>query len=69
MYMQFEHIRFKDIKTREIKEIGSKPSTINTRIKTMKVMFNTLLQNQLVTSSPLLNIKKVNEPEEIKPVI
>lgn len=69
MYMQFEHIRFKAIKTREIKEIGLKPSTINTRIKTMKVMFNTLLQNQLVTSSPLLHIKKVNEPEEIKPVI
>lgn len=65
MYMQFEHIRFKDIKTREIKVIGLKPSTINTRIKTMKVMFNTLLQNQMVTSSPLLHIKKVNEPEEL----
>lgn len=69
MYMQFEHIRFKDIKTREVKEIGLKPSTINTRIKTMKVLFSTLLQNQLVTSNPLLHIKKVHEPEELIEVL
>ena len=69
MYMQFEHIRFKDIKTREIKEIRLKPSTINTRIKTMKVMFNTLYQNQLVTTNPLQHIKKVNEPEELIQVL
>ena len=58
MYMQFEHIRFKDIKKREIKEIGLKPSTINTRIKTMKVMFNTLLRNQLVTSTRFCTSRK-----------
>lgn len=69
MYMQFEHIQFKDIKTKTIKEVGLKPSTINTRIKTMKVMFNTLMQNRLVDFNPLLHINKVNEPVELIEVL
>ncbi|MEK4245303.1 tyrosine-type recombinase/integrase [Psychrobacillus sp. FSL K6-2684] len=69
MYMQFEHIRFKDIKTKDVKDVGLKPSTINTRIKTMKVMFTTLMQNQLVSSNPLTHINKVSEPEELIEVL
>lgn len=63
-YMQFKHVQFQKVATRKEKEIGLKPSTINTRIKTMRVMFNTLLREKLIEQNPMSRIKNVFEPEE-----
>lgn len=37
-YMQFDHIQYRKIATRRVKEVGLKPATINTRIKTIRGM-------------------------------
>lgn len=63
-YMQFEHVQFRNIKHRQIKDVGLAPSTINTRLKTIRVMFNTLSRERLISDNPMSQIKNVTEPEE-----
>lgn len=63
-YMQFDHIQYRKVATRKVKEVGLKPATINTRIKTIRVMFNTLYNERLITNNPIDRIKNVYEPEE-----
>lgn len=63
-YMQYDHVQFRKVATRKVKDIGLKPATINTRIKTMRVMFNTLHREHLIEDNPMKFIKNVTEPEE-----
>lgn len=63
-YMQYEHEQFRTIKHRREKQVGLAPSTINTRLKTMRVMFNTLSKERLIDDNPMAQIKNVAEPEE-----
>ncbi len=63
-YMQFDHIQFRKIATRKVKEVGLKPSTINTRIKTIRVMFNTLFHEGIISDNPCARLRNVSEPVE-----
>lgn len=63
-YMQFEHVQFRNIKHRQVKDVGLAPSTINTRLKTLRVMFNTFARERLIDDNPMAQIKNVVEPEE-----
>ena len=63
-YMQFKHVQFRKVDTRKEKEIGLKPATINTRIKTLRVMFNTLQREKFLENNPMSVIKNVYEPEQ-----
>ena len=64
MYMQFKHVQYWKVNTRKEKEIGLKPATINTRIKTLRVMFNTLQREKLIVDNRMSVIKNVYEPEQ-----
>ena len=63
-YMQFEHVQFRTVKHRREKQVGLAPSTINTRLKTLRVLFNTLYRERLIDANPMAQIKNVVEPEE-----
>ncbi|AJO17633.1 tyrosine-type recombinase/integrase [Bacillus paralicheniformis] len=43
---------------------GLAPSTINTRLKTLRVLFKTLYDEGLIENNPMQGIKNVREPEE-----
>lgn len=68
-YMQQEHVQFRKIAYRKSKSVGLKPATINTRLKTMKVMFNTLHKNMLIKKNPLILVSNVQQPEELIEVL
>ncbi len=63
-YMQFDHIQFRKVAERKAKEVGLKPSTINTRLKTIRVMFNTLKRERVIEDNPFERISNVSEPED-----
>lgn len=69
MHMQFDHIQFRKVSTRKAKPVGLKPATINTRIKTIRVMFNTLKRERLIEVNPVESISNVSEPEELIEVL
>src|SRR5690606_37374127 len=64
-YMQRDHVQFQRIQHRAEKVIGLKPATINTRIKTMRVLFNTLYRERLIGHNQMENVSNVQEPEEL----
>lgn len=64
-YMQRDHVQFQRVQHRAEKAVGLKPATINTRIKTLRVMFNTLYRERLIENNPMENVSNVNEPEEL----
>lgn len=68
-YMRFEHVQFRKVSTRGVKEVGLKPSTINTRLKTLKAMFNTLKRERIIEDNPMESVSNVNEPEELIEVL
>lgn len=68
-YMQQEHVQFRKISYRRTKSVGLKPATINTRLKTLKVMFNTLHSNLIIKNNPLLKVSNVQQPEELIEVL
>jgi len=68
-YMQKDHVQFRKIAHRKTKSVGLKPATINTRLKTMKVMFNTLHANRLIKRNPLEGVSNVMQPEELIEVL
>lgn len=68
-YMRFNHVLFKQVPTRGVKEVGLKPATINTRLKTIRVIFNTLNREKLVDDNPMTPVSNVNEPEELIEVL
>ncbi|WP_242477622.1 hypothetical protein [Bacillus cereus] len=44
--------------------VGLSPSTINTRLKTLRVMFRFLVDEKLIERNPMKQIKNVNESQE-----
>lgn len=68
-YMQFEHVQFRTVEHRKVKDVGLRPSTINTRLKTLRVMFNTLAREKLIDDNPMSRVANVTEPEELIEVL
>ncbi|WP_251028388.1 tyrosine-type recombinase/integrase [Bacillus sp. ISL-18] len=66
VYMRDKWIKFEDhkFKPEESMTVGLSPSTINTRLKTLRVMFKCLQEEGLMDSNPMEGIKNVSEPEE-----
>lgn len=51
-------------KAPEYQTAGLAPSTINTRIKTLRVIFRCLFEERLIESNPTEGVKNVPEPQE-----
>ncbi|MES5921922.1 phage integrase SAM-like domain-containing protein [Bacillus cereus group sp. RP37] len=66
VFMKNEKIQFEDhnYKLDDCKTVGLSPSTINTRLKTLRVMFRFLVDEELIESNPMKQVKDVNEPQE-----
>ncbi len=66
VYMREEIVRFENhrYKTEKERTVGLAPSTINTRMKTLRVMFNCLHSEGLIGSNPAKNVKNISEPVE-----
>ncbi|MEB9614123.1 hypothetical protein P4J23_29685 [Bacillus cereus] len=64
--MKNEKIQFEvhNYKPDDGNTIGLSPSTINTRLKTLRVMFCFLVDKELIERNPMKQIKNVNEPQE-----
>lgn len=71
VYMRNEHVRFEDhrYKTSKSKTVGLAPSTINTRLKTLRVIFNCLIEEGLISNNPMTGVKNVPEHEGIIEVL
>lgn len=71
VYMRGEHVKFEDHKyiTDEYKTVGLAPSTINTRLKTLRVMFGCLFDEGIISSNPINGVKNVPEHEEVIEVL
>ncbi|MED1092076.1 tyrosine-type recombinase/integrase [Bacillus paramycoides] len=66
VFMKNEKIQFEDhnYKPNDCKQLGLSPSTINTRLKTLRVMFRFFVDEELIQSNPMKQVKDVNEPQE-----
>lgn len=66
VFMKNEKIQFEDhaFKSSDSKSVGLSPSTINTRLKTLRVMFRFLIEDGLIEENPMKQVKDVNEPQE-----
>ncbi|MDZ4631675.1 phage integrase N-terminal SAM-like domain-containing protein [Bacillus cereus] len=66
VFMKNEKTQFEDhnYKPDDYKTVGISPSTINTRLKTLRVMFRFLVDEELIERNPMKQIKNVNEPQE-----
>jgi integrase/recombinase XerD len=66
VYMRDKWVKFEDhkFKTKEAMTVGLSPSTINTRLKTLRVMFKCLIEEGLINSNPMEGVKNISEPDE-----
>lgn len=66
LYMKDEMVRFKNnrFKSEEEKTTGLSASTINTRLKTLRVLFKFLEDEDQVEFNPMKMVKDVSEPQE-----
>ncbi len=66
VYMRDEAVQFEDhpFKTERDRVIGLSPSTINTRIKSLKTLFNRLESDRIWENNVLTNIKQLPNPIE-----
>ncbi|MEK4311723.1 tyrosine-type recombinase/integrase [Bacillus sp. FSL P2-0092] len=66
VYMKDEWVKFEDhaFKKERYMTKGLAPSTINTRLKTLRVFFKTIHDEGLIETNPMYGIKNVSEPEE-----
>lgn len=66
IYMQSEIVRFDGhkYKSEEEKTVGLSPSTINTRLKTLRALFKFLVAEGHVEVNPVLNVSNVTEPQD-----
>lgn len=64
--MKSEKIQFEDhnYKHDDCKTVGLSPSTINTRLKTLRVMFRFFVDEELIENNLMKQVKDVNEPQE-----
>lgn len=66
-YMLKEKVRFEGHKFKSGREqtVGLSPVTINTRLKTLRVFFRYLCdEDGIITENPMRGVKNVEEPEE-----
>ncbi|MED1202550.1 tyrosine-type recombinase/integrase [Heyndrickxia acidicola] len=65
-YMRDELVKFEGhrFKTKESMTKGLAPSSINTRLKTLRVIFKCLLEEDLIDYDPTQGVKNVSEPQE-----
>jgi integrase/recombinase XerD len=59
--VKFEGHKFK---TEESMTVGLAPASINTRLKTLRVLFKCLFDEGLITHNPMEGVKNVDEPLE-----
>lgn len=66
VYMRDEQVCFEDHKYKadRSRTVGLSPSTINTRLKTLRVMFNCLCEEMIIADNPMKGVKNLPEPEE-----
>ncbi|WP_257143922.1 phage integrase SAM-like domain-containing protein [Bacillus cereus] len=66
VFMKNEKIQLEDhnYKPDDCKTVGLSPSTVNTRLKTLRVMFRFLVAEKLIERNPIKQIKNVNESQE-----
>lgn len=66
IYMREEIVRFDGhkFKKEDSKSVGLSISTINTRLKTLRVMFNCLLDEEIIDANPMEGIKNLREQVE-----
>jgi integrase/recombinase XerD len=66
VFMKNEKVQFEDhaYKPSDSKSVGLSPSTINTRLKILRVMFRFLVEDGLIDENPMKQVKDVNEPQE-----
>lgn len=62
-YLLYEHIQFDNVKYRKNNVVGLSPVTVNTRLKTLRVMFNTLNKSDVISANPMAEISPVRENE------
>ncbi|WP_198166025.1 tyrosine-type recombinase/integrase [Sporosarcina ureae] len=60
-YMKFEHVQHPNDQSRLHHDKGLKASTINTRLKTIRVMFNRMYAENVIEFNPMLNVRNVKE--------
>lgn len=48
-----------------VKTVGLSPSLINTRLKTLRVMFNCLFGDIIILDNPMKGVKNLPEPYEV----
>ncbi|WP_281202649.1 tyrosine-type recombinase/integrase [Cytobacillus kochii] len=65
-YMREDWVRFDGhrFKSEKEKTVGLKPSTINTRLKTLRVLFKCLYEEELIETNPAQGVSGVREPQE-----
>lgn len=66
VYMREGWVKFEGHKYKKesVMTVGLSPASINTRLKTLRVMFNCLDEEQLIEQNPMEGVKNVREPEE-----
>ncbi|MEK4970736.1 tyrosine-type recombinase/integrase [Cytobacillus sp. FSL R7-0696] len=66
VYMNERLIKFEGHKYKKesVMTVGLSPSSINTRLKTLRVLFNCLEDENLIVNNPMVGVKNVREPEE-----
>lgn len=66
IYMREEKIQFKNnqYKNEVHRVAGLSPSTINTQLKTLRVLYRFFVDEGYIDINPMLSIKDVREPEE-----
>lgn len=66
IYMRDKWVKFEDhkFKPEESMTVGLSPTSINTRLKTLRVMFKCLYEEGLIDCNPIEGVKNVSEPEE-----
>lgn len=66
VWMLKEKVRFEGhrFKSEEEQSVGLAPTTVNTRMKTIRTMFNHLHENRIIDRNPVDGVKKVEEDEE-----
>lgn len=66
VFMKNEKTQFEghNYKPDDYKTVGLSSSTINTLLKTLRVMFRFLVDEELIERNPMKRIKNVNKPQE-----
>jgi integrase/recombinase XerD len=66
IFMRDKKVKYDDhhFKRDEHKTVGLSPQTINTRLKTLRVMFKLMQEEGRITENPMLKVKNLDEPDD-----